>query len=67
MPHSTRLLRLPEVMERTGFSRASIYRLGKLGKFPAQVRIGPNTAAWVESEVEQFIADRIGERDTAAA
>lgn len=54
-----RILRLREVIARTGLSRSTIYeRVGK-GEFPRQIALGPNSAGWIETEVEAWIASRI--------
>ena len=52
---ATRLLRLPEVLERTGYGKAWIYRLISEGRFPAPVKIGVRAVAFVESEVDEWI------------
>jgi len=49
------LIRLPEVLKRTGFSKAWIYRLISEGRFPAPVKIGVRAVAFVESEVDEWI------------
>ncbi|HDQ3816910.1 TPA: AlpA family transcriptional regulator [Escherichia coli] len=49
------LIRLPEVLKRTGFGKAWIYRLIREGRFPAPVKIGVRAVAFVESEVEEWI------------
>ena len=69
-----RLIRLPEVMNRTGYGRTSIYRKMEDGSFPRSVKLGgppidPNVfdsraIAWIEDEVEQWIESRIEERDS---
>jgi prophage regulatory protein len=41
-----------------------ILRLEKEGKFPRRVQVGPNRVAWLESEVEAWVAARVAERDT---
>ncbi|EJD6311972.1 TPA: helix-turn-helix transcriptional regulator [Raoultella ornithinolytica] len=51
----TRLIRLPEVLERTGYGKAWIYRLINEGRFPAPVKIGVRAVAFVESEVDEWI------------
>lgn len=56
-------MRLREVRRRTGKSRSGIYRGIANGTFPAPVKIGERTSAWVESEVEAWISARISERD----
>lgn len=57
-----RLLRRPEVEWKTGKSRAGIYEGIRAGTFPAPVPIGRNSVAWLEAEVDQWIAARINER-----
>ncbi|EAO0554265.1 phage regulatory protein [Salmonella enterica subsp. enterica serovar Heidelberg] len=52
---ATRLIRLPEVLERTGYSKAWVYRLISEGRFPAPVKIGVRAIAFVESEVDEWI------------
>lgn len=59
MTQSIRMLRLPEVIQKTGLSRSQIYRLIDIGSFPGQVHLGERIAAWIEAEVEQWLVDRI--------
>ena len=49
------LIRLPEVLKRTGFGKAWIYRLISEGRFPAPVKIGVRAVAFVESEIDAWI------------
>lgn len=51
----TRLIRLPEVLKRTGYGKAWIYRLISEGRFPAPVKIGIRSIAFVECEIEDWI------------
>ncbi|MGF6556408.1 prophage regulatory protein [Pseudomonas sp. S30_BP2TU TE3576] len=62
-----RLLRRKEVEYKTGKSRASIYADIRAGSFPVPVPIGLNSVAWLEAEVDQWIADRLAERNEARA
>ncbi|MGN7975444.1 helix-turn-helix transcriptional regulator [Serratia sp. 22264] len=55
------LIRLPEVQRRTGFSKAWLYRLVSLRRFPSAVKIGARSIAFVESEVDDWINQRIDE------
>ena len=57
------LLRRREVERRTGNGRSVIYDLMARSLFPKQVSIGPRAVAWVESEVNAWVAARIAERD----
>jgi prophage regulatory protein len=62
MPESSTslsFLRLPEVRKRVGFSRATIYCLMAQGKFPRAVALGPRAVAWLDSEVTEWINDRV--------
>ena len=56
MVTTTKFLRLPEVQNRTGKSRSSIYAAIKNGTFPKQIRLGgPRAIGFIESEVEAYI------------
>jgi len=52
-------LRLPEVKAVTGLSKSSLYALIRANSFPAPVRLGPRTVAWVRSEIKQWAAERV--------
>lgn len=53
-----RLIRLPEVMSRTGLARPTIYKAMAANRFPQVIRVG-RAAMWVENEVDQWVADCI--------
>lgn len=53
-----RLLRVDEVTDRTGLSRTTIWRKERAGEFPTRVKIGENSVAWREEEVEEWIDSR---------
>jgi prophage regulatory protein len=57
--HVERLLRLREVMARTGRSRSSLYADIKSGNFPPNVAIGRRAVAWTESSISEWIADHV--------
>lgn len=57
------LLRLKEVCRRTGKSRSDIYRSIVEGRFPAPVKLGERSSAWVEAEIAHWVAGRIAKRD----
>lgn len=58
---SQNLIRLNEVQRRTGYSKAWIYRLMSQKRFPTSVKIGTRAIAFVESEIDEWINDRIEE------
>ncbi|WP_345786030.1 AlpA family transcriptional regulator [Pseudoxanthomonas sp.] len=62
---SQRLIRLPAVIERTGLSKSAIYRRAGAGTFPRPVPLGHSMSGWVECEIDQWITDRIRDRDEA--
>jgi prophage regulatory protein len=49
----------------TGLSRSTIYRLISEDQFPPPVSLGGNSVAWIEHELEQWILERIEQRDLA--
>lgn len=51
----TRLIRLSEVMNKTGFCKAWIYRLISQNRFPQPVKIGIRAIAFIESEIDEWI------------
>ena len=55
---SSRLIRVKEVLHRTGLSRSSLYRRLKAGTFPEGVRLGVQSVAWREDDVQAWIAER---------
>ena len=57
-PAHGRFLRLPEVLARIGVSWMTILRWEKRGLFPKRHRIGPNTVAWLESDIDNWCAQR---------
>ena len=56
-----RLIRIATVMAMTGLSRAMIYKLIARGEFPKPIHpLGHcRVAVWLESEVSEWIADRV--------
>lgn len=58
-----RFLKLKEVMEKTALSRSAIYRKMNDGEFPESVSLGDRAVAWVESEVQDWVIDKVAERD----
>ena len=63
----TQLLKMPEVRAKTGLSRSHLYALAQNGEFPKPLKLSERSSAWVESEVEGWIEDRITQRDQEAA
>ena len=74
MKSNHRFIRLNEVLSRTGYGRTTIYRKMEDGSFPRSLKLdGPpkdpsifdsRAVAWIEDEVDQWVEDRIEDRDT---
>lgn len=62
-----RLLRLQDVCRTTGLGRSMIYKMEAENRFPQRVKIGHRAVGWVESEVAQWVAERITASRAAAA
>lgn len=58
---SQQLIKLPDVIQLTGLSSSSIYRLGSVGEFPKPIKLTANgrSSAWIAEEVHQWVSDRI--------
>jgi prophage regulatory protein len=56
---TARILRLPQVCAVTGFGRSMIYQMEAEGRFPRRVNIGLRAVGWVESEVQDWVHQRI--------
>ena len=61
-----KLIKLPKVMAKTGLSRSHLYALAQQGEFPKPIKLSERSSAWVESEVDGWIEERIAERDQEA-
>ena len=55
----TTILRLPEVKSRTGLSRSTIYARIKEGAFPSSVSLGARAVGWIDSEIQQWLEEKI--------
>ncbi|WP_434939700.1 AlpA family transcriptional regulator [Shewanella sp. HL-SH8] len=61
-----KLIKLRTVMECTALARSTIYKLMDEGVFPKSVNLGVRSVAWVESEIQDWILERIEERNLRA-
>ena len=60
MPEGTlparKLIKWPAVHEKTGKSRSQAWRDIRAGQFPAPLKTGPNSVAWLEHEIDAYVA-----------
>ena len=63
----TKLLSFAELTTTRGitFSRRHLKRLEDEKKFPLRVVLGENKIGWVVTEVDEWLASRLAERDAA--
>lgn len=67
------LIRLPEVLKKTGLSKSTIRRLTLAGQFPKQQKLLPDASkrnspvAWSLNEVQAWIEERKNARTAAVA
>jgi prophage regulatory protein len=52
---SDRFIRLPEVINLTGMSKTTIWRLEKLGKFPMSIKVTTRVTVWKFNEIQAYI------------
>ncbi len=57
------ILRLPEVLQKTGLRRSTIYSKIKQKQFPQQVHLSERAVGWIASDVQQWIESCIVARD----
>ena len=57
-PSTKRILRLPEVVARSGLSRASVYNLMAKGRFPKSIKLSERAVGWRESDIDTWLAGR---------
>ena len=58
---SMRFIRFKELRQRIPLGRTTIWRMMREGRFPQSRRIGKMAAAWLESEVEDWMKQNAGE------
>lgn len=61
-----KILRIPQVLERVGYRRSTLYVLIREGRFPKPIALGPRAIGFVEEEVDAWIRARITESRVAA-
>ena len=62
-----RFLRRAQVQAATGLPESSLYRLIAEGKFPKPFKLSEHRVAWLEDDVAAWQAERLAEREKAAA
>ncbi len=66
---SIKLIRIKKVCEITSLSKSYVYQLMNIGLFPKSIQIIPHgkAKAWLLSEIDQWIVDKVQQRDNGVA
>jgi prophage regulatory protein len=62
-----RVIRLPEVIAKTGLGRTTVYRMESSGSFPQSISLGGKAVGWIEAEINAWIEARMAARQRAPA
>ncbi len=57
-----RLIKLKTVMDKTGMAKSTIYKYMEAGEFPENVKLTTRSVAWVESEIDEWIMEKMQQR-----
>ena len=64
---NVRLIRRKEVQAKTGLGASSIYAMMQQGTFPKAVNISERRVAWIESDIDKWIAERVANHRATSA
>ncbi len=56
---SKKFIRLPEVKNKTGLSRSSIYLRMSNAEFPQSISLGSRAVGWLDADIEQWLDECI--------
>lgn len=57
-PKLVLILRIRDLVDAIGLSKARIYAMVAAGEFPQPIRLSPRATGWRRDEVEEWIANR---------
>ncbi len=60
---SIKVIRMPQVEDKVGLKRATIWRLIAAGHLPKPIKISARASGWIESEIDEFIQRRAESRN----
>lgn len=52
-----RLIRKQQLLKKVQLSDPTVWRMEREGRFPKRLQIGANSVAWIEAEVDEWIAN----------
>lgn len=60
-----KILRIKDVISKVSLGQSTIYRMIAQGDFPKPIPLAPNRVGWVESEINEWLAERAAMRMTS--
>lgn len=51
---------IKQVAEKVNLGQSTIYRMISKGLFPKPFALGENRTAWIESDIDEWLADKAG-------
>lgn len=57
-----RFISMKEVMHKTSLARSTIYKYLAEGGFPKSASLGANKVAWLESDIEEWMEEKLAQR-----
>lgn len=66
-PDTARLITKKQLRSMVPYTPQHILRLETKGKFPRRVQVGANRVAWLLSEIENWVAERVSQRERPPA
>ncbi len=58
---------IKQVAEKVNLGQSTIYRMISKGLFPKPFALGENRTAWIESDIDDWLADKAGKPRAAAS
>ena len=55
----TNLIRINNVMNKTGLAKSTIWWMVSKGKFPKQIKLSPRVSVWKESDIDDWIEEQL--------
>lgn len=59
-----KILRRPKVLGKVQICCSTMYAMIAAGEFPAPIKLGPRSVGWIAQEIDDWLEDRIKERDS---
>ena len=65
-PRTPLIHRKKGVIALTGLSATTLWRLTRRGEFPKPIRLSAGAVGWLDSEIQDWLAERVAARETSA-